>query len=365
MKLEVDRKAFAEALAFAGKVVPTHSSRPILRNVLLTAKDALTISATDMEVSVRIAVEKSEVATPGTAVIQASKLTDIASKLMAERLTLSTNGEALLVKTPRSKFKLLGDKPDEFPAFGDVPEDTIDMGINAFGGALDRVSFCTATERTRYALNGVYYKPENGKAVFVATDGKRLAKAEFAIEEMVVNDGVIIPLKAIAMLRAMLGGEGEEAGFHASESTVYVACGNVEMISRTIEGHFPDYDAVIPKGNDKTLILPVADFKQIIIEGSLLADAESSALRFAFDENGKHVASSRSRDAGSAEVKFDAAWEGGPLELAFNPQYLLDILKAIGEGNVALSLKHESSAALLTFDKAPGCVYVVMPISIN
>ena len=180
------------------------------------------------------------------------------------------------------------------------------------------------------------------------------------------RDGVIVPTKCINYLEkiSLAAGEGGHAAVKVlvQDNNIYASTSNGILTSRLIEGHFPDYEAVLPKGTDKVLSIDVKDLQQAVIEGALLGDRESHAVRFKF-KDGKLLLSSRSPDVGEAQVEREVQYEGGDLEIAFNPDYILDVLRALGGGEVKFKFKDGSSAAII--DPGSNYIYIVMPVSIG
>jgi len=365
MKFEADRKALLDAMNFVAKAVATkHPTRPILQNVHIgTGDNKVTLDGTDMEASVSITVDKTEVSEDGAALVPAAKLVEILSKLADEKVALETDGQKLFVKTARSRFKIFGDKPEDFPAMPETDwADALKIPAGLFYEMSNHVTFAAATERTRYALNGVLFAQEKNKLIMVATDGKRLALIKRVLDGCKKTEGVIVPTKAVRMIENLPVVDGEkdielvltDKNITAKSSIATVAC-------RLIEGNFPDYEAVLPKGCDKKLTVNADDFKQAIIEGALLADRESSSVKFSF-ENGKAILASRSPDVGEGRVEAEVEYEGGALDVAFNPVYLLDVLRVMSS-KVTIEFKDESSAAMIT--DGTDYTYIIMPVSIN
>jgi len=368
MRVKVERKELHEATSLVHGVIPSKSSRPMLQNLLVETKDNhLVIHGTDMELGISFSVEKVEVEEEGKAVVRASKVVEILSKVLDEKVSLYTEDQALRIQTSRGNFKVLGDKPEDFPPMAECDwSDAIEIEGETLSEMVRKTVFAAATERTRYALNGIFFLVKKKKAEMVATDGKRLARIVKPVAATKDQDGVIIPTKSINFIEKMSLAAGK--GSHAAvkmlvhENTVFACTENAVLTSRLIEGHFPDYDAVIPKNTDKTLAIDTKDLQQAVIEGALLGDRESHAVRFNF-KDGKLALSSRSPDVGEARVEIDVSYEGGDLEIAFNPDYIHDVLRALGGGEVKFKFKESSSAALI--DPGGNYTYVIMPVSLG
>lgn len=368
MRVKAERKELKEAASLVQGVVPAKTSRPILQNFLLETKENhLFIQGTDMEVGINTVVEKVEVEEEGKAVIPASKVVDILSKVLDEKVELQTEEQAVRILTSRGNFKVLGDKPDDFPAMEECDwTEAFEIEGETLAEMVKKTVFAAATERTRYALNGILLVVKEKKAEMVATDGKRLARIIRPITTTTPHDGVIVPAKCINYLEkiSLAAGEGGHAPVKIliRESGIFASTANSTLTSRLIEGHFPDYEAVFPKGTDKVLTIDVKDLQQAVIEGALLGDRESHAVKFSF-KAGKLGLSSRSPDVGEAQIQLDVSYEGDELDIAFNPDYLLDALNALGGGEIRFKFKDTSSAALI--DPGSNYSYIVMPVSIG
>ena len=365
MRVKSDRKGLQEAASLVLGIVPSKTSRPILQNFLLETRDNhLVIQGSDMEVGISVTVEKVEVEEEGKAVVPASKVVEILSKVQEESVELYTEDQALRIRTSRSNFKVLGDKPDDFPAM-DEPDwnEAFEIEGETLAEMVKKTIFAAATERTRYALNGIYLVVKKNKAEMVATDGKRLARIVRPVSQGKERDGVIVPTKCVNYLEriSLMAGEGGHAAVKIliQENSIFARTTNSILASRLIEGHFPDYEAVLPKSTDKLLTIDVKDLQQAVIEGALLGDRESHAVRFSFKGN-KLTLSSRSPDVGEAQAEIEVKYEGGDLDIAFNPDYVLDVLKALGGGEIKFKLKESSTAALM--DPGNNYSYVVMSV---
>ena len=368
MRVKADRKSLQEATALVQGIVPSKASRPILQNFLLETRDNnLLVQGTDMEAGISVVVEKVEVQEDGKAVVPASKVVEILSKVLDESVDLYTEDQTLRIQTSRSNFKVLGDKPEDFPAMKECNwEDAFEIEGETLAEMVKKTIFASATERTRYALNGIFLVVKKGKAEMVATDGKRLARIIRPVTSKNEHPGVIVPTKCINYLEkiSLAAGEGAHAPVKIliEENSIFASTSNATLTSRLIEGHFPDYEAVLPKGTDNVLTIAVKDLQQAVVEGALLGDRESHAVRHSF-KDGKLTLSSRSPDVGEARVEMDVSYEGADLDIAFNPDYLLDVLRALGGGEIKFKFKDTSSAALI--DPGNNYIYIIMPVSIG
>ncbi len=368
MQVTTDRKGILEAASLVQGIVPSRTSRPILQNFLITTKDNhIVFQATDMEVGISLAVEKAEVKESGSAVVPAAKVVEILSRVLDEKIELYTEDQALHIKTSRGNFKVFGDKPEDFPSMEECDwKDAAEMEGETLAEMVRKVVFAAATERTRYALNGVYFVIKKGEAEFVATDGKRLARIVRPVVSKGEHEGVIVPTKFVNFLEkvSLAAGEGGHAPVKIliKENSIFASTTNAVLTSRLIDGHFPDYEAVMPASCENVLSIDVKDLQQAVIEGALLGDRESQAVRFSFEDNKLHL-SSRSPDVGEAKVVLDVKYEGGDLEMAFNPDYLRDVLRALGGGEVKFKFKDSSSAAVI--DPGHKYLYIVMPVSVS
>lgn len=372
MKFTIERNALLKSLAHVQSVVERRNTIPILSNVLIEAKgSALNLTATDLEIAV---IETADIASAqdGAITAPAHTLYDIVRKLPdgAEiELDSTTTDGRIALRAGRSQFALSSLPKDDFPvmAEGDLPY-SFDLTGDELKRLIDRTRFAISTEETRYYLNGIYLHAaeEEGTPVLraVATDGHRLAQAQLALPDGAADmPGVIVPRKTVAEVRKLLDEVTGSVTIALSDTKVRFTIGSVTLTSKLIDGTFPDYERVIPKGNDRSLIVSGDLFAAAVDRVSTISTEKSRAVKLKISQ-GMVELSANSPDAGSAVEEVAAEFESEPLEIGFNAKYLLDITSQIG-GESAEFILGDSNAPTIVRDAADqAALYVLMPMRV-
>jgi DNA polymerase-3 subunit beta len=380
MKLTIERAALLRALSHVQSVVERRTTIPILSNVLLRADAGqLALSATDMDVEIveRVAARAER---PGQTTAPAHTLYDIVRKLReGAQVELETPGAAgggrneMVLRSGRSTFTLACLPPEDYPVMsaGEVPH-RFTITAADLRTLIDRTRFAISTEETRYYLNGIYlHATQNNEAPVVravATDGHRLARFEMtAPEGAAAIPGIIVPRKTVLELRKLVDEGDEEVEISLGETKIRVAVGPAELISKLIDGTFPDYDRVIPAANDKLLEVECKSFAEAVDRVSTISTERSRAVKLAI-ERGSLTVSATSPENGVAVEELEARYDSTPLEIGFNSRYLLDITDQIGGEYVRLKMADAGSPTILcdTAAEANGAsaLYVLMPMRV-
>jgi len=365
------KSALLKELDLVQGVVEKKTTIPILSNLLLEVGDSnLRISATDMELGVRSSCP-AKVKKEGAGTVPAKRLLDIIRSLPeAEVKVKALENHWIQVTCERSSFKLVGMAKDNFPVLPAAPKHLAGLPATVLATVIDRTIFAISSEETRYTLNGALLLLKPQGVSMVATDGHRLALIEREVEvEGLSNElRILIPKKAMGELRKLLAEGGEEAKVQLAkdDSHLFFSLGERLLISRMLTGNFPNYEAVLPRENNKLIELDKELVTAAIRRVALLADERSRAVRLQLDKGRLEVFSS-SGEYGEATEVLDAEYQGDPLQIGFNYQYLLDFLNVVSNGGkVRLELKDEQSAGQLRpADDTPYRYrYVVMPMRI-
>src|SRR5579863_2315388 len=361
MEFSSQKSNLLKELDLVQGVVEKKTTIPILSNLLLEAGESgLRISATDMELGVR-SICAAKVKKAGAGTVPAKRLLDIVRSLPeAEVRIKALENHWVQVNCERIAFKLVGMAKDNFPV----------LPANLLATVIDRTIFAISNEETRYTLNGALLVLKPQSVSMVATDGHRLALIERQVEvEDLSNElRILIPKKAMAELRRLLSEAAEDTKveFAKDDSHLFFTVGDRLLISRMLTGNFPNYEAVLPRENNKVVELDKDLIAAAIRRVALLADERSHAVRFQLDKDKLEIFSS-SGEYGEANEVLDAQYQSDPLQIGFNYQYLLDFLNVVGNGGkVRLELKDEQSAGQLRpgDDSAYQYRYVVMPMRI-
>lgn len=371
MEFSVKKLDALKELNLAQGVVEKKTTLPILSNLLLEIEGSLLrISATDLELGVRCACP-AKVKKEGVGTVPAKRLLDIVRSLPDAEIKFKVlENHWVQVTCERSSFKLVGMARDSFPALPSVPKALAAIPAPVFSNLIQKTIFAISSEESRYTLNGalLMLKPES--VAMVATDGHRLAiiERQLQISGLSGELRVLIPKKAMSELSRLLAESDEAAVVELSkdESHLFFSVGERLLISRMLTGQFPNYEAVLPRDNKRVVELDKDLITGAIRRVALLADERSRAIRVALDKDKLEVFSS-SGEYGEAHETLDAEFQGDPLQIGFDYQYLLDFLGVLSDGGkVRLELKDDQSAGQLrpAGEQAYQYRYVVMPMRI-
>ena len=370
MKLVIERAVLLKALAPIQSVVERRGTIPILANVRLDADNGLSLTATDMDIAV---VEKvaAQVSEKGATTVPAHMFYEIIRKLpdgSNVQLAHSDKGK-LTITAGQSKFSLASLPVDDFPvmAEGDLGH-KFSITPAECKALLEKTRFAISTEETRYYLNGVYLHAANnqGAAVLraVATDGHRLARMEVGLPEGAEQiPGVIIPRKTVAELYKLVEEGGEKVEISLSESKIRFALGGAVLVSKLIDGTFPDYERVIPTGNDKVMEVDGKEFARAVDRVSVITSEKSRGIKLALSGS-KITLSASSAEQGTATEELSVSYGADPVEIGFNSRYLLDMMAQV-EGETAQFVFADSNSPTIVRDPADvGALYVIMPMRV-
>ena len=313
MKLSIERAALLRSLNHVQSVVERRNTIPILSNVLMKAEDGvLSLATTDMDLEINESVE-AKISKPGATTAPAHTLHDIVRKFpdgSSVELSLNSEGTQMTVKAGRSQFKLSCLPTSDFPEIGtgNLPAGFAIPAAD-LRALVDRTKFAMSTEETRYYLNGIYLHAADQEGVkvlrAVATDGHRLARFEMPLPEgAVAMPGVIIPRKAIGELRKLIDEAGDTIRIELSESKIRFAFDHIVLTSKLIDGTFPDYQRVIPQGNDKIVEVDPKVFTRAIDRVSTISDGKSRAVKITLQGKNMTISAS-SPEAGSATEELE------------------------------------------------------------
>lgn len=372
MKFSIDRAALLRALAHVQSVVERRSTIPVLSNVLLKVEDGmLSLATTDMDIEITESIA-ADVTKEGSITAPAVTLHDIIRKFpdgSKVQIEMDVSGNFITVKAGRSDFRLSCLPVADFPQFGGG-EFPVSFATRAadLRALIDRTKFAMSTEETRYYLNGIFvHAAENeGVAVLraVSTDGHRLARFEMPLPEGAAGmPGVIIPRKTVLELRKLLEEAADEIKISLSENKIVFSFDHIVLTSKLIDGTFPDYQRVIPSGNDKFLEVDPRVFSSAIDRVSTISDGKSRAVKITL--NGKTMTlSANSPEAGSAKEEIEVQSESAAIEIGFNARYLLDITSQVDGVGCRMSLSDPSSPTIIQDTSDPSSLYVLMPLRV-
>jgi DNA polymerase-3 subunit beta len=372
MKVTLERNHLLKSLGHVHRVVERRNTYPILANVLITAgPDGLDLRATDLDIEVT-ETAPAMTTTPGATTVPAHTLYEIVRKLAdgAEVRIETEGGERMTISSGRSRFELSCLSPDGFPDLkAESFSHSFSMPAPALGELIERTQFAISNEETRYYLNGIYFHTiDDEKAPLmraVATDGHRLARAEApAPSGSEGMPGIIVPRKTVAEVQKLLEGVEEEVKVELSDTKIRFTLGGVVLLSKLIEGTFPDYDRVTPKNNDKRMLVDRAAFATAVDRVSTIAsDRGGKAVKLTAGNDMLEL-SVTNPDHGTASEEIAVSFEHDNFEIGFNARYLLDIIGQIRSESAAFLFNDSGSPTLVEEEGESRSLYVLMPMRV-
>jgi DNA polymerase III subunit beta len=372
VQFTVSRADFIKSLGHVQSVVEKRGTIPILANVKIEAHDgAIEFSATDMELAV---VDKiaANVVQSGAFTVPAHMLYDIARKLPEDgdvQLTEDPASNKVQVRSGKSRFSLSTLPVDDFPTLseGDLPHSFV-LTRDECKALFEKTRIAMANDETRYYLNGIYIHAteDDGEPVLraVSTDGHRLARMQVSLPSGAANmPGVIVPRKAVGEMLKLLEDAPNEVKLSLSDYKIRLVCGDVVLVSKLIDGTFPDYSRVIPTGNDASLEVNAAEFAKAVDRVSIISSDKARGVKLSIDAT-KLGLSSSSTEQNSGEESIDATFDGENFDVGFNSRYLLDVLSVVEGKKLKFHLANATAPALLSDPEDLGGLFVVMPMRV-
>lgn len=371
MKLTIERSPILKALDAAKRISASMTTIPILSNILLaTDGGRLRIEATDLDIELRIAVD-ADVSATGTLTVSSATLHDLVRKLPDKAaITLEQDGNALHVRSGRTRAKLATlpsedwpgtMAPDEWPATFAIPADRL-------AAMLARTAFAISTEETRYYLNGTFahFLEKDGRRLLrmVTTDGHRLARVETEAPDGADKlPPIIVPRKAGVEIEKLAREFKGDAILSVSPTKLRAEIGDVALSTKLIDGAFPDYGRVIPRDNSKIATVDRAAFASAADRVSTISSERGRAVKLSFAYDCLRL-SVVNPDMGEARDELDASYDADPIDIGFNARYLADALQAVEGESVRVSLSDAGSPALLKSTTRDDLLVVLMPMRV-
>ena len=368
MEFVMARGTLQKELAFVQGVVERKNTIPVLANILIESagEDAIRISGTDLDVTIRCDADAAEIKSQGAICVQARKLFDIARLLPDAPVSFrKEENEWVTVECSRSKFRLPGIAKDTFPELPGFKSTPLKLPASLLKLLIDRTIFAITQEEGRYTLSGAKFEIDKKGVKMVTTDGHRLAYVETK-DGMKNADGeldVLIPRKTLAELTKLTADFDGEISLGADENHVYFQIGSRLLISRMLSGQFPNYEMVIPKNNDRSATFDTSTLSQAVRRVALMADDRSHAIRFHLSKE-QLLISSQNAEEGEARETVETDFAGEDTDIGFNAQYLQDFLNVVGSEKVMFEFKDGNSQAQLkpVGDEKQEYKYIVMPM---
>lgn len=372
MKVVLNRGDLLKGISTVQSAVAAKNTMPILANILLEAREKkLELIATDLDMGIRCSVS-AEVVDRGSITINAKKLSDIVRELPEASVDLEIDeSHKMVLACQKSVFKIHGLPKDDFPILPEVKRDKVfKVKGSLMQEMIHKTIFAVSTDETRYVLNGVFFQAEGGKLRMVATDGHRLAFIQKKLEGKADDKcNVIIPTKTLNELSKAVSdvGKGKEDEINveimATDNQIKFVVEGVEIVSRLIEGQFPNYEQVIPKDSDKKLEASTADLAAATRRVAILTSEKSNSIRY-HAKAGKLTISSKTPDMGEAREELDVNYKGEEISIAYNAKYVLDVLKNVGTETISIELTQPLSPGILRPKGDADYLCVIMPMRV-
>ena len=365
--LKAPQHRLLDALQSVAGIVERRHTLPILANVLLRKSgETIELTTSDLEIQVRTHAELGGDADAYATTVGARKLIDILRTLPADQVvSLATAQNKLTLTGGKSRFTLQTLPADDFPLVNEavdfgpvfaVPQKTLKSLVN-------QVHFAMAVHDIRYYLNGILFVAEGRTLTLVATDGHRLALAQATLESEIPKQEVILPRKTVLELQRLLADEDSPIETRFAGNQARFAFSGMEFVTKLVEGKFPDYNRVIPKGHKNAVVLGRAPLLASLQRAAILTSEKFKGVRVNLEPGLLRIASSNAEQE-EAREELEVDYEGDAIEIGFNVTYLIDALANIGHEMVRIELQDGNSSALVTVPEQPGFKYVVMPMRI-
>jgi len=364
MKFSVTKEKLLECLQQVQNVVSTRTTLPILSNVLLqTNGSEVRLTTTDLDVGVRGSFE-AQIEKEGATTLPARRLFTIIRELPSSEIQFDVDGKnAASIRSGQSFFKILGLPEEEFPPLPKFDDSkVVTIRQKDLRDGLRKTSYAISTDETRYVLNGVLFSFKDNKLTLVATDGRRLAMLDIDLEFPRSHEAdIIVPTKAVTELQRLLTDDGD-VRVSVGGSQIAFDLNNSLLVSKLIEGNYPNYRQVIPGEMKERVTLERETFLNSLRRVSLLASDKSNSIKLNFSKNNIDI-TANTPEVGEAKESLPVAYKGREFSIAFNPEFLMAPLRALPDDEVFLDLIDEMSPGVIKIQSP--FLYVLMPMRIS
>ena len=376
MEFKINKDHFSNGLQQVLNVVGTRSAMPILGNVLIEASaDHISLTTTNLDIGIRCRIT-AEVTTEGSITLPVRKLATIVKELPQQEVffELASNNQAKIT-SGGSIFKVMGIGTDEFPPLPSFENQHVfKLEQNDLANMLKSVSFAQSSDENRYILNGVYFNFSDENLTLVATDGRRLALTSYELEADSSDTGsLILPAKTVSEIERLVGkGESVKIAFNDRQVAFEIAIEDEEgnsglidhiyMVSKIVEGNFPNYRQVIPKETEHRIKIERELFLECVHRAALVTSEKSNSIKLKISNNLMEIMGS-SAEYGESHESMGIAYEGPDVQIAFNPTFLMEPLRALSHDEIFFEFKDELSPGLVKTLNQFLCV--IMPLRLN
>ncbi len=366
MKLKIQKEAIQHALQSIQGIVDKKTTMPILSHFLLKVDKTASLMATDLDIALKGPV-RAEVSGKGGLCIPARKLFEIAREVEGDIVLEAQDNNWIKVTSGKSTFKLMGLPESDFPALPEIStSEEITVKADTIKDMIEKTIYATGESDTRYTLNGLLLhfipKKKNTELKVIGTDGHRLSVVSVELDSTISEEKkLILPKKAAMELRKLIEGNSGNVTIYLNKNHIFFSIDEVMLTSRLIEGTYPNYEQVIPKNNDKKVIIEKTAFLKALRRTSIMSRERTNAVRLDL-ENGKITLISMNPDVGEAREEIAAQYKGEEMSIGYNARYLMDILQAMGGEEVSMELQEPLSPTMLLSPDIAGYTCVVMPM---
>lgn len=369
MKINSNRDRLLQSVGIVTSSVSSKTTLPILQNILLEAKKSkLKLVKTDLELAT-ISYMKADIEKEGTITVPSKEFSDIINSLPSDKdISLYTDSSNKIhFKSGKSKFWLMGTPNEEYPVIPNLSKsDNIKLPVGTIRNMVQKTLPSVSTQETRYVLNGILWAMGKGGMELVSTDGRRLAMVKNTKVKSNKEFKIIIPAKMLNEFLRFLNSskisDEEKIDIFVSSNQVGFEVGDTTFISRLIEGNFPNYEQVIPSKTDISLEVDTSELAAVTKRAGLCAVDRGGAVKYHIKVGSMLVSASSQRMEFSDEIKTN--YKGADFECAFNPQYILDVLKTIRSKSVIFSLTNPVNPVVIEPADEKDCKFVIMPIRV-
>ena len=371
MKISVEKNIIFKSLSHVQSIVEKKNTIPVLSNILIEAKDnSLILSATDMDISITETLN-CNIIEEGSVTVSAHTLYDIIRKLPDGNDVefISNDGKMFSLRSGKSKFSLSCLPKEDFPII-EISNLKTELSIDSqfLLKLIEKTRFAISNEETRYFLNGIYFHKKTidnkNYLTMVATDGHRLAKIDYKVDKDIPDmPGVIIPKKTINELCKLLADYSGPINISIDARKIIFFINSSVLISKLIDGSFPDYQKVIPQNNNNILTINRIDFSKAVDRVSTITNDKSPAIKFKLLKDMMNM-TSIDAESGQATEDINTEYKGSEIEVGFNSKYILEMINNLEDENITLSFDNESSPLIATESSNPELIYVLMPMRV-
>ncbi len=365
MQFSINREAFLKPLQLVSGVVERRQTLPVLSNVLMVLEgNELELTGTDLEVELigRVAVDSANQS--GAITVPARKLLDICKSLADDAvIDVALKDNKLQLKSGRSRFTLTTLPATEFPQVEEEPDTfSLAIGQSRLRELLDATSFAMAQQDVRYYLNGMLFEVASDYLRVVATDGHRLAMETIAMSNSISEtQQLILPRKGIMELARLLQDDADEIVLTFGQNHIRAKVPEFTFTSKLVDGKFPDYNRVLPKGGDRTMLGECQELRQAFSRAAILSNEKYRGVRVILNKGELRILANNPEQEEAEEV-VGVDYDAESIEIGFNVSYLIDVLSTISSKNVKMTLSDPNSSALLEAEEGSDALYVVMPM---